>query len=833
MKDEHAAGTEEQVVLEVTDNEEVELGQPLDVIEHESLGSPSADDPSLLDLEEFPDDAAAQTSVFSPADFVDNAVELELEQQQLPTPPAEQEAFLHCSPVIHPSPELEALLDTTATEYDHLPTAEDEVDTEQTAAASSTLDQDVSEAQAKLLFEEGADEIDSTEGVTHHASLFEPANEIDSMEDITHQAPLFGEPSDKIDSTEYVTHQAPLFEEAVDEIDSTEDIMHQASLFGEAADEIDSTEDVMHQATLEHETSSIIIGFDEEFAHPASILDAVGNDIAVQDVTDNSDAFSDDWRGIIEEVASKAPSEEPFIHGEQESPGVYSKEGSIVSLSVTDGSIASGAMSYDVEVLMDEVTDDDADGEVDPDTSLNLSQDGSSSCELKDLVGEIFKDDWWSSDVSGISDFVSPLTHIQTYRKPSLEGDRTDHTAVKHDEDNFSQGLVEETDPPVTFTDQGGDEEDIASSRETSPSPEAQQPTRSPSPTVDPKELMTRSSEFGAPATPEDSPESEKELYGGAEADNQVQTRENTVENMASETLLVIETMTTPPEEASPTIPGLTLTASMRAPSPIPGLGVHLSGETVIEVADSEIPGLTWSKMVSSSAHVSYGSSSISGGPLRSPSFPQVAPSTLTTLSTSSAAFLVPRRSATEQGLFPDPYPYSLSTPGLDNVKDEGEDTDEELEEQDMSMSSSSATSTAEKDIIESLPENDKEGDNASEKPSDHEEQEIHESIDDDHVDLDTTQDATQQAGTDDVFTSGDADQDRDADGDLDPDFLQFPDNVAVADKGVAPTELMQEPPIFTESAVTPEVIEVSPDDLDIKDFIESPDLSDETINEQ
>ena len=821
-KDEPAAETEEQVVLEVTDNGEVELGQPLDAIEHEVLGSPSADDPSLLVvLEEFPDDTAAQTSVFPPADFVNNAVELELEQQQLPTPPAEQEAFLHRSPIMHLSPEPEVLLDATAAEYDHLPTAEDEVDAEQTAAASTALDQDVSEAQAKPLVEEGADEIDSTEDITHHASLFEEAaDEIDSMEDITHQASLFEEPSDKIYSTEYITHQAPLFEEAADEIDSTEDIMHQASLFEEAADEADSTEDIMHQASLEHETSSIIAGFDEEFAHPASVLDAVGIDIAVQDITDNSDAVPDDWQGIIEEVASKAPSEEPVPHDEQEFLGVYSKEGSIVSLSATDGSIASGAMSYDVEVFMDEVTDDDADGEVDPDTSLNL----------KDLAGEIFEDDWWTSDVSGISDLFSLLTLIQTCRKPSLEGDRPNHTVVKHDEDDLSQdehapvqGLAEETDPPVTFTDQGGDEEDIASSRETSPSPEAQQPTRSPSPTVDPKELMTKSPEFGAPATPEDSPESEKELYGGAEGNNQVQTRENTVENMASETLLVIETMTTAPEESSPTIPGLTLTTSMRLPSPIPGLGAHLSGETVIEVADSEIPGLTWSKMVSSSAHVSYGSSSINGGPLRSPSFPQVVPSTLTTMSTSSAAFLVPRRSATEQGLFPDPYPYSLSTPGLDNVKDEGEDTDEELEEQDMSMSSSSATSTAEKDIIESLPENGKEGDNASERPSDHEAQEIHEPIDGDQVDLDTTRDTAQLAGTDDVFTSGDADQDRDADGDLDPDFLQFPDNMAVADKGVALTELMQEPLIFAENAVSPEVI----------DFIESPYLSDEAINEQ
>ena len=830
FKDEPAAGTQEQAMLEVTDTEEAELGQPLDVIEHEALGSPSADDPSVLvGLEEFPDDAAAQTPVFPPADFVDNAVELELGQQQLPTPPAEQEAVLHRSPVRHPSPEPEVLLDTTATEYTPLPTAEDEVDTEQ--AASSPLDQEVSEVQAKPLFGEGADEIDSTEDITHHASLFEAADEIDSMEDITHQVSLLEEPSNKIDTTEYITHQAPLFEEASDEIDSTEDIMHQASLFEEAADEIDSTEDVMHQASLEHETSSIIAGFGEEFANPTSILDAVGDDIAVQDVTDNSDAVPDDWRGIVEEVASKAPSEEPFPHDEQESPGVYSKEGSIVSLAVTDGSIASGAMSYDVEVLMDGVTDDDADGEVDPDTSL--TQDG----ELKDLAGEIFKDDWWTSDVSGISDLVSPLTHIQTCHKPSLEGVRTDHTAVKRDEDNLSlddrvtaQGSVEEADPPVAFTDQDGDEEDIASSRETSPSPEAHQPTRSPSPTVDPKELMIQS-ELGAPATPEDSPESEKALYGGAEANSQVQTRENSVENMASETLLVIETMTTPPEEASPTIPGLTLTASMRLPSPIPGLGAHLSGETVIEVADSEIPGLTWSKMVSSSAHVSYGSSSISGGPLRSPSFPQVVPSTLTTLSTSSAAFHVSRRSATEQGLFPDPYPYSLSTPGLDSVKDEGEDTDEELEEQDMSMSSSSATSTAEKDIIESLPENDKEENKTSETPLDHEAQEIHEPIDGDQVDLDAAHDTAQLAGTDDVFTSGDVDQDRDADGDLDPDFLQFPDNVA-ADKGMAPTELMQEPLIFTESAVPPEAIDVSPD-LDIKDFIESPDLSDEAINEQ
>lgn len=794
----------------MTENEEVELEQPLDVVEHEALGlpvsEPSADDPSLLvDLEEFPNDTTAQTSVFPPVDFVHTAVELELEleQQQLPTPPAEQEEFLHRSPIRQPSPEPEDLLDTTATEYDYLPTAEDEVDTEQTTATSSALDQEVSEAQAKPLFEEAADGIDS-------------------MEDIAHQASLFEEAVDEIDSTEDIAHQASLFEEAVDKVDFTEDVSHQVSLFGEAADEIDSTEDIMPQASLEHETT--IAGFDEEFVDPTSILNAVDNDIDVQDVTDNLDAIPDDWPGIIDEVASKAPSEEFLPLDEQESTGVYSKEGSIVSLPVTDGSHASGAMSYDVEVFMDEVTDDDADGEFDPDTSLNLTQDSSSSRELKDLAGEIFKDDWWTSDVSGTKYLVSPLTHFQTCRKSPSEGDRTAHTVVKHDEDlgqderATAQGLDEETEPAVTFTGHGGDEEDIASSREASPSPQA---TRSPSLTVDPKELMTGSPESVAPAMPEDSPESEKELYGGAEANNQVQTRENTVE---SETLLAIETMTTGPEVASPTIPGLMLAASKRPPSPIPGLGTHLSGETVIEAADSEIPGLTWSKMVSSSAHVSYGSSSISGGPLRSPSFPQLVPSTL---STSSDAFLAPRRATTEQGLFPDPYPYSLSTPGLDSVKDDGEDTDEDLEEQDMSMSSSSTTSTAEKDIVESLPENDKEGNNASEKPPAHEAPETHEATDSDQVDLDLTQDTVQLAGSDDVFTSGDADQDRDADGDLDPDFLQFPDNVA--DENVAPTKLTL---VFMESAVTPQVIEVSPN-VDIKDFVESPDLPDEAINEQ
>lgn len=144
-----------------------------------------------------------------------------------------------------------------------------------------------------------------------------------------------------------------------------------------------------------------------------------------------------------------------------------------------------------------------------------------------------------------------------------------------------------------------------------------------------------------------------------------------------------------------------------------------------------------------------------------------------------------------------------------------------------MSMSSSSTTSTAEKDIVESLPENDKEGNNASEKPPAHEAPETHEATDSDQLDLDLTQDTVQLAGSDDVFTSGDADQDRDADGDLDPDFLQFPDNVA--DENVAPTKLTL---VFMESAVTPQVIEVSPN-VDIKDFVESPDLPDEAINEQ
>ena len=425
--------------------------------------------------------------------------------------------------------------------------------------------------------------------------------------------------------------------------------------------------------------------------------------------------------------------------------------------------------------------------------------------------------------------FSSLLTRVQTSCKSPFEVDTTAHASMMQDGKNFEQEIAEETDPLVTFTSQSGDDDDIASSREASPSPEAfPQPTRSPSPTVDPKELMTRSLESFTPERLGDLPEPERELYQVAEANNQVQTRENTVESIGSETLLPIGT---PPEEASPTIPGLMLTASQRPPSPIPGLGAHLSEDTVIEAGDSEIPGLTWSKMFSSSTHVSYGASSISGGPLRSPSFPEIDPSTPAKnhshdFSTSGPVFFMPRGAATEQGLFPDPYPYSLSTPGFDDVKDDGEDSEEELEEQDMSMSSSSTTSTVEKETVGPPSENDKEGDNTSEKLPTPEAQEIHEPIDSSQADLEITQDEAQLAETDNAFAPGDADQDRDADGDLDPDFLQFPESMTNEDKAEASTE---EP---LESAVTPENIDSSPD-LDIKGSVESVDLPDEAVEEQ
>ncbi len=750
-----AAGPEEPVeVLEIAENEQVELEQSLDLVEHEVLSSPlsepSAGEASLvIGLEEIPDDTEISTPVFPPADFVNTAVEVEHEQQQLPTPPAEQEPLLQRSPIKHQSPEPEVL-----PEHDQLPMAEDVVDIEQTPATLSALSQEVSEAQAEPLLEE-------------------------------------------------------------------------------AADEIDSTKDIMQQASSEHEASPISAGFEEGAVHPTSIPDALNDDMGVQDVTEDLDVVPDDWPGIVDEIASNAPSEEPLPHDVQESASVYSKEGSIVSLAATDGFNASGSSSYNVEeVFDDEITDDDAYGEVDPDTSLNLIQDDSDSHQLTDLAGEIFKDDWWTPDVSGIGDFSSPLTRVQTSRKPLFEADTTAHTVMMQDGENFVQEIAEETEPLVTFSSQSGDEDDIASSREASLSPEALlQPTRSPSPTVDPKELMTRSLESVTSETPGDLPESEKELYQSAEANNQVQTRENTVESIASETLLPIGTMTTPPEEASPTIPGLMLTTPQRPASPIPGLGAHLSEDTVIEAGDSEIPGLTWSKMFSSSAHVSYGASSISGGPLRSPSFPEIVPSTPAKnishdFSTTSSAFFMPHGAATEQGLFLDPYPYSLSTPGLDNVKDDGEDSEEDLEEQDMSMSSSSTTSTVEKEIVEAPSENDKEGDNTSEKLPTPEAQEIYESIDIGQADLDITQGEAQLAETDDAFASGDADQDRDADGDLDPDFLQFPESMTNEDKAVAS---MEEP---LESTVTPENIESSPD-LDIKDSVESVDLPDEAVEEQ
>ena len=317
-------GAEPEEPVEVPEIEEVELEQSFDLVEHEILGSPvsepSAGEASLvIGLEELPDDAAISTPMFPPADFVNTAIEVEHEQQQLPTPPAELETYLQPSPVKHQSPELEVL-----PEHDQLPMAEDGVDIEQTPAALSGLDQEVSEAQAEQ----------------------------------------------------------------------------------EAAGEIDSTEDIMQQAPSEHEASPIPAGFEEEPAHPTSLPDVFDDDMGVQDVTEDLNVVPDDWPGIVDEVASKAPSEEPLLHDVQEFPGVYSKEGSIVSLAGTDGFNASGSSSYNVEeVFDDEITDEDAYGEVDPDTSLNLIQDDSDSHRLTDLAGEIFKDDWWTSDVSGIGDF--------------------------------------------------------------------------------------------------------------------------------------------------------------------------------------------------------------------------------------------------------------------------------------------------------------------------------------------------------------------------------------------------------------------------------------------
>lgn len=163
-------------------------------------------------------------------------------------------------------------------------------------------------------------------------------------------------------------------------------------------------------------------------------------------------------------------------------------------------------------------------------------------------------------------------------------------------------------------------------------------------------------------------------------------------------------------------------------------------------------------------------------------------------------------RRATEPVLFSDPYPYSLSTPGLDSAKDEVGDTEDE-EEQDMSMSSSSS---AEKDSERDVGEPGLDTDGSIEgklfvaaspvggnKPEE--------------AEPGLSQDLIEPVETIDGYfmNFNDADQDRDADGDLDPDFVVLHDIIT------GPSELTilaEEPEEAPYDIAIPEAVNVSSD---------------------
>lgn len=631
-----------------------------------SISEPSIHDTDLvIDLEESPDEPL----IFPPADFVNTAVEVEHEQQQLPTPPAEQEAFLHRSSVKDQLLYPETLLDATA---------------------------------PRTTVEEGA-----AEG----------------------------------------TSAIPLA----------------TSEYDEGVDNMESLRSSIRPPPPETKTDSACVNVDARSANPTTILGTIDiMDVTVQDATDYLGAVPDAWQGIVDEVMSVASNEEPVGPHEQHSTDAYSKEGSVVSLSAI-GSYDATSPSYEVEeALGEEVTDDDADGEVDPDISVGQAQNDGNSRELKDAAGEISKDHWYASELPFSADDAAT----------SGKGMKS-HAPYKSRTRLTTEVALVETKSLISNIGQVADEDDIASSREGSPLTDMPL-TRSPSLTVDPKNLMAGSLESIAPM----SPGSETDLY---EAGAEFQTDENVVESYTSEIAGTIE-QTATPEEASPTIPGLTLAALRRTSSPIPGLGAPLSEDATLVVIDGEIPGLTWSKTFPSLAQANKTEDPVDDEPLQLASSPQEIPSINPSMSkvpldwsTSNTAFLVQRR-ATEPVLFSDPYPYSLSTPGLDNVKEDGEDTEEDLEEPDMSMSSFSTSASVDKDLER---EN---GEAAAEKDQNVTGISPGARAPQNHIstngELPATEDVDPLAQTQDTLVPNDADQDKDADGDLDPDFVQLRENV-------------------------------------------------------
>ncbi|KAM6502516.1 hypothetical protein JOM56_002493 [Amanita muscaria] len=703
-----------------------------------------------------PDDQSDQlpallTNDLPATDFVDTAIESEPEQQQLPTPPAEQEVLPHHASMKHGSPETQP---ETLVE-------EDETQMESMTEEEALSQQD---SKATLIGE----------------SLVAPPISIEK------ETPQIPSGDDEQESAYAPTDITITIQEKLSEtLDLDEKMLDQQS-----------------------------VGQSEIISPDADVSPSVATsvpDVAIQDVTEDAVTMEViDYLAVVEEIPSKAASEEPEFLDKNISAGTFSKEGSVISLSFSDGAGVSPGLSYLVEELPDdEVTDEDADGEVDPDLGITSMQDITSSRRWNDLADEIFDANLWDLG----DPFFPPVPPIEPVEAGTDQStvvckensvvcttEQAEPVAVQENRLDSQLTLTgenpTETIEPESSSDPAADEDDIASSRETSPSPIAvEQPTRSPSPA----------------SLPQSSPSgSEKDLYGDKGGSTETQTHEV---GLADETSPFTEDMTPDvgADDASTTIPGLTLTTSLRPTSPIPGLGARLLEDAGTEGVDSEIPGLTWSK-----TFPSLMTSNECSMPPRPASCPQtdISPSH-SPLSLKQAhewlmthvPYTVTRR-ATEPVLFSDPYPYSLSTPGLDSAKDEVGDTEDD-ESQDMSMSSSSTSASAEKDSERDAGEPGLDTDGSIEgklfvaaspvggnKPEE--------------AEPGLSQDLIEPVETiDEYFMNfNDADQDRDADGDLDPDFVVLHDIITGPSEKL--TMLAEEPEEAPVAA--PEAVDVSSD---------------------
>ncbi|PFH52118.1 hypothetical protein AMATHDRAFT_2368 [Amanita thiersii Skay4041] len=442
-----------------------------------------------------------------------------------------------------------------------------------------------------------------------------------------------------------------------------------------------------------------------------------------------------------------------------------------------------GSQTYTViEAAEEEVTDEDADGEADPDLEVQsiYTELGSIVHKADYLVEEVLSESARSTEEPA-NLFFELLNDDVIDLRPS----EANEPAVTHLEEKVSVGIEEG--PYMTFVSPSLEEDDIASSREASPDlvyPDF--PTRSQSPAIN---LVVENNSLSEKeiARDVDQTQTEDKLETPADAAaNAIYYKDSISLNVpvldqahedAPSPPSAKQNLEVPPETSSPQIPGL-------GTRPLP--------EPENYIPTDEIPGLTWSTIAASVQPANIEDTNVLLP--RSASCPDVTLSMAQTFSPATSYHLssLPRR-PTHPFLFGDPYPYSLSTPRFETVQNDflnlvsgSDDAEQEIFMSSVDMEFKDGPEE-QRDEGTAIVESEQSGMKDA-IPNDpptifEEEQEVRATVDSagqtaEPYESSAADEATFAATTSSqqVSSTVDADHDRDADGDLDPDFVQLTD---------------------------------------------------------